>query len=81
MSHRMQRTTILLPAELKRRAVKRAKERGVSFGELVRKALAAHLRDVSDTEDSLLADLAVFQGKTPRDLAAEHDRYLYAMGS
>jgi len=71
------RTTIMLPPELKRRAIKRAKERGVSFGELVRESLSVILTGAPDTEDSLLADRAVYRGKTPRDLAAEHDRYLY----
>ncbi|HEX4048060.1 MAG TPA: CopG family transcriptional regulator [Elusimicrobiota bacterium] len=71
------RTTIMLPPELKRRAAKRAKERGVSFGELVRESLAAVLTGGPDAKDSLLADHAVYRGKTPRDLAAEHDRRLY----
>ena len=71
------RTTIMLPPELKRRAAKRAKERGVSFGELVRESLTAILTDAPVAADSLLADSAVFGGQTPRDLAAEHDRYLY----
>ncbi len=67
----------MLPYELKRQAVKRAKSRGVSFGELVRESLSALLTGSPDLEDSLLADGAVYRGKTPRDLAAEHDRYLY----
>ncbi len=71
------RTTIMLPPELKRRAAKRAKEQGVSFGELVRESLTAALTGAAEVEDSLLADRAVYRGKTPRDLAAEHDRYLY----
>ena len=71
----------MLPQELKRLALKRARERGVSFGELVRESLSAVLTGAPGAEDSLLADRAIYRGKTPRDLAAEHDRYLYGEDS
>lgn len=68
----------MLPGELKARALRRAKQRGVSFGELVRESLAAMLSSAApQSADSLLADRAVYNGKTPADLSAEHDRYLY----
>ena len=34
-------------------------------------------KQTSRNNDSLLSDKRTFRGKTPRDLAANHDRYLY----
>lgn len=67
----------MLPPELKRRALKRARDRGVSFGELVRESLTAALAGQAADTDSLLGDRALFEGKTPSGLSAEHDRHLY----
>jgi hypothetical protein len=75
----MHRTTLMLPPDLKTRAQSRAREMGISFGELVRQALESELsappgrRD----DDPLFADVAVFGGEAPADLSAAHDRYLY----
>lgn len=75
----MKRTTLMLPAELKRRAMARAAELGISFGELVRGLLEERLsrpgRDAG--QDPLFADKAVYTGDAPADLSADHDRYLY----
>lgn len=75
----MQRTTIMLPESLKRRASQRAASEGVSLGKFIRKAIAADLeRSVAvDASDPLFADAEVFTGKAPADLAAGHDQYLY----
>lgn len=75
----MKRTTVMLPAELRRRAFARARERGVSLGVLVRESLDAALPAPASTraDDPLFTDGAVFAGSTPRNLSAEHDRYLY----
>jgi hypothetical protein len=75
----MVRTTIMLPADLRRRSTRRARERGVSFGELVRESLSAELdrAPVSRDADPLFADGAVYKGQSPSNLAAEHDAYLY----
>jgi len=75
----MKRTTVMLPTELKAKAERRAYERGVSFGELVRESLenALDSREERRTEDPLFKDDAVFRGRTPRDLAEKHDEYLY----
>jgi len=75
----MKRTTVMLPLELKARAENKARERGLSFGEVVRESLSRYVRDEGAGRggDSLLADDAVFGGPTPPDLAAEHDRHLY----
>ena len=75
----MKRTTVMLPADLRRRAFVRARERGVSLGELIRESLDSALPTAAPVraDDPLFTDAAVFVGKAPRDLAAAHDRYLY----
>lgn len=76
----MHRTTLMLPADLKTRAQRRARDLGVSLGELIRRALEAelgHAADARRSADPLFADTAIFTGSTPPDLAARHDHYLY----
>jgi hypothetical protein len=74
----MQRTTIMLPNDLKARALRRAKELGVSFGEFVRESLSAQLsRADQNADDPLFADQAVFEEEAATDVATDHDRYLY----
>jgi hypothetical protein len=69
----------MLPAQLKVRAERHAQELGVSFGELVRETLQSALESGGEPriEDPLFKDQAVYQAKTPRDLAERHDEYLY----
>lgn len=78
-SSSLKRTTVMLPSDLRRRAFRRARERGVSLGALIRESLdAAISRAVpTATEDPLFSDGAIFRGAAPRDLARHHDRYLY----
>jgi hypothetical protein len=75
----MKRTTVMLPADLRRRAFRRAKEQGVSFGVVVRESLDAALPALEGTggDDPFFADGAVWRGRVPRALAREHDRFLY----
>ena len=74
----MKRTSLMLPAELKARATRAARQRGISFGELVRRSLEAVVDNPATVyDDPLFADDAVFDGPSPTDLAAEHDDYLY----
>lgn len=75
----MKRTTVMLPADLRRRAFRRAKEQGVSFGVVVRDSLDSSLPALDDScgADSLLSDAVVWRGRAPRTLAREHDRFLY----
>jgi len=75
----MIRTTIRLPAELRHRSTRRARERGLSFGQLVRESLSAELDRAPAGRDSdpLFADRTVYKGRAPNDVAAEHDAYLY----
>lgn len=75
----MHRTTIMLPEDLKLRAERLARRRGVSLGEVVRQSLLSHLDRQADEvrEDPLLADTAAYPGPSEADAAAAHDRYLY----
>ena len=76
----MKRTTVMLPLELKARAERLARARGISFGELVRRSLSAAVEPPAGAkydEDPLLADSVVFEGNTPEDLSGRHDTYLY----
>ncbi len=75
----MHRTTVMLPDDLRGRALRRARELGVSLGELIRQSLDAQLaRNRTPTEeDALFADRAVFTGEAPSNLSQNHDRYLY----
>jgi hypothetical protein len=80
MAHSMHRTTLMLPRELKARALKEAKAHGVSLGEWIRQVVATALRRRSgskDARDPLYDDAAVFRKPGPKDLAEQHDRYLY----
>ncbi len=72
----MVRTTIMLPASLKTRAERRARARGTSLGGLIRDALTAAVEESAES-DPLFSDDTVYRGRAPRDLAENHDRYLY----
>lgn len=77
----MTRTTIMLPERLKARAQERARELGVSLGELVRDSLEQRLDVPADRlQDPLFAEAPVYHGPAPKDLSEEHDRYLYGDG-
>jgi len=76
----MDRTTIMLPPELKTKASNQAKKMKISLGQYIREALKKSLEMENRLEaedDSLFLDNAVFNGTTPEDLASDHDRYLY----
>jgi hypothetical protein len=70
----------MLPEDLKTRALRRARQRGISLGELLRESLEAALADSANgtpAADPLFGDLAIYYGSVPLDLAESHDRYLY----
>lgn len=73
----MNRTTILLPAELRAKASGVARKKGISLGELIRRSLEAAVARDRGADDPLFADGAVFTGDTPADTAARHDETLY----
>ena len=76
----MKRTTIMLPDNLKMRAVKHAEIMGLSLGGFIRESLEKTLQppDVDHADDDpFFADSVVYRGKTPKDLALNYDDYLY----
>jgi hypothetical protein len=74
----MKRTTIMLPEGLRQRALSRAKQKGVSLGELIRDSLDAALPAMSyDVEHDPLFEDVIYDGPAPADISARHDKYLY----
>ena len=75
----MNRTTIVLPPELKFEAQRLAHELHVSLTQLIREALEAQIKKFSKKRDSnpFFEDRQFFQGKAPKDLSENHDDYLY----
>jgi hypothetical protein len=73
----MHRTTVMLPPELKRRAERKSRELGVSFGEFVRRSLRDELvSEEGSGKDSLFEDTGVYRGEAPPDAAVRHDEHL-----
>ena len=85
----LDRTTIVMPLPLKAKAVARARQQGISFGEFVRQAvekqLAASLKSGSKKEktegkktgDPFWDNLVTFTDDGPADLSTRIDDYLY----
>jgi hypothetical protein len=74
----MKRTTIMLPEELRRRALSRAKQRGISLGELIRDSLNAAVPAVTyDLKNDPLFEDVIYDGPAPRDTSSKHDKNLY----
>ena len=74
----MNRTTIMLPESLKVKAIRVAAKRHVSLGELIREGLKKVCENNQPKErDIFFTDSHVFTGDTPKDLAKNHDDYLY----
>lgn len=74
----MKRTTIMLPGELRQRALARAKQKGISLGELIRDSLDAALPGVTyDIGADPLFENVIYDGPAPSDTSAKHDTYLY----
>jgi hypothetical protein len=74
----MKRTTIRLPEPLRRRALFWARRKGVSLSELIRDSLDASLPASTDnTEKDPLFEDVVYDGPSPRNGAATHDKHLY----
>lgn len=73
----MDRTTIMLPAQLKEQAQRRAHDLGISLAELIRMAVEDALRSTGVAiPDPLFRGDTVYTGPAPHDLAARHDDYL-----
>ena len=74
----MERTTVMLPRELKRRSTIKSKELGISFGEFVRLSLTDELTRHNPVEcDPLFEDSAVYHGAAPANISRNHDEILY----
>lgn len=75
----MYRTTIMLPDDLKRLAVRESARQGISMGEFIRGAVASALAapPPGTNADPLFADQVIHEGDAPRDTAHRHDDYLY----
>lgn len=75
----MRRTSILLPSALRNRADRQARRLGISFGELVRRALVALLDEAEapGARDALFADRAVCSCEIPSGATTHHDAHLY----
>jgi hypothetical protein len=78
------RTTIVMPLPLKAKAVARARQQGISFGEFVRHAVEKQLvvsaksrSSKAKTGDPFWDNLVTYDDDGPVDLAARHDDYLY----
>lgn len=71
----MQRTTIILPIELKIAA----EELGISVGKLICDALQLPLKQTKGDKscDLLFSSFPVYDGNILGDLAKNHDSYLY----
>jgi len=73
----MYRTTVMLPSNLKTKALMTANKEGISLGEFIREALKSKLNSVNSVVDPFFADKNYYSGKTPADLSLNHDHYLY----
>jgi len=76
----MEKTTIMLPRNLKNKAISKAKKSSLSLGEFVRRALEMALLQPETSKkgkDSFFSDTRVFTGEVPTDIAKNHDKYLY----
>ena len=68
----MKRTSIVLPADLRARAKRRAKERGVSFAELVRSAVAREVSEGPEERDPIF-EVTILRGRGRRDGSTNHE--------
>src|SRR5437879_3870166 len=73
-----ERTTIVMPPHLKARAVARARQQKISFGEFVRRAVEKQLAaPVSKTGDPFWDNLRIIDDDGPADMSARIDDYVY----
>jgi len=74
----MERTTIMLPSDLKEKAFFKASELKISFGELVRKSLEDFISQEKLRKiDIFLDDDNIYIEPIETDLAKNHDKYIY----
>jgi hypothetical protein len=68
--------SVPFPDDLREKAEAAAHGRGLSFDEFVRICVARAV-NTDRASDPLFADVEVFTGDAPSDLAENHDHYLY----
>jgi hypothetical protein len=76
----MERTTIMLPSELRSRALRRARRLGVSLAQFVRMSLNGELEregPIPGKKDSLFDDDEVYEGPYPAEPLKSIDDELY----
>lgn len=73
----LRRTTVMLPADLKLKAVRTASQRGISLGELIRQTLSNSCATKTDKKNVFVADKITFDGDVPEDASTNLDHYLY----
>ncbi|MCA1743776.1 MAG: hypothetical protein ABR542_07625 [Desulfonatronovibrio sp.] len=76
----MQRTTVMIPKELKAQAVRCAEMTGVSLGQLIRDSLQKeieHAQTQVHSQDSFFEDKEIYEGEAPLDSSVDHDNYIY----
>lgn len=76
----MHRTTILLPARLRREAENAARAQGITLSELIRRKLAAATAARSGNrrgQDPLFRPAHLIASEGPADISVRHDDYLY----
>ena len=76
----MEKMKIMLPENLKIKALKQARMMGISLVQFIRESMERSLDDSqhdSPIDDPLFSDDAVYRGETPSDLAEHHDAYIY----
>jgi hypothetical protein len=75
----MKQTTIMLPLDLKMKAIEYAHTKHISLGELIREILDQILNSKKkyNTKDVFFSDRVVFSGRAPKDSAKKHDDYIY----
>lgn len=75
----MERTTVMMPADLKERAIYKAQKLKISFGELVRKSLEIFIDNerLYLKDDPFIADKEIYCKVVKNDLSKNHDIYIY----
>ncbi len=76
----MERTTIMIPEELKIKVKRQAGRRGISLAQFIRESLEFSLEKLekeNQDDDSFISDVTVYYGDAPNDISENHDKYLY----
>lgn len=66
----------MLPEDLRRAAEREARQMGLSLGELIRRRLSPALKKQAPEKPAFFTRPA-WTDDGPRDLSAQHDKYLY----